>query len=53
MNDKTARELIDAINVQVDVQEEANGLIRSLISALNATAQELQDLSKQLKNSKR
>lgn len=48
MDDQNAFDLIEAIRRQNELQEEANGLMRSLIPALEATAQELLELREQL-----
>lgn len=48
MDDQSAFELTEAIKKQIELQEEANGLMKALIPALQATAQELLDLRKSL-----
>ncbi|MEQ8877209.1 MAG: hypothetical protein RLP16_00280 [Alphaproteobacteria bacterium] len=51
MDDQSAFELTEAIKKQNELQEEANGLMRSLIPAMEATAQELLELRQQLAKS--
>lgn len=43
MDNQTAFELTEAIKKQVELQEEANGLLKALVPALQSLAQEIQD----------
>jgi hypothetical protein len=43
-------ELSDLIKKQIELQEEANGIMRGLVSALQAVAQETQELRESMQN---